>query len=327
MSRPVSEIGESALLALIAQRFGHAGGFEVGPGDDTAVVRSPGPTLLYTTDALVEGVDFRLTYTGGRDLGWKAMAVNASDIASMGGRPVHALATLLLAPTTESSFVDELLDGLEEAGREWGIDLVGGDISRATETAVSIAMVGVPAGAPVLRTGAEAGDAVCVTGALGGAAGGLYLLGRGTPERSVALCTRQARPRARVEEGVLLAGVGVHSMIDVSDGLLLDLARLLKGQGLGCDIRPGLVPVDAELDALSGDPSAPDRLTLALAGGEDFELLFTMPQGEVPRARAALAGIGTNVSAIGSVTEGPLTVGGRPMEEWGEGGWDHLKDR
>lgn len=326
MTETVGDIGEDELMRTIIEMVGpnHAG--ETGPGDDAAVALSPGETLLYTTDALVESVDFRRFYCSGADVGWKAMAVNVSDVAAMGGRPIHALATLFLTPATEIAFIEDMMEGVLAAGDKWGVALMGGDISRASDIALSIAMVGVADHEAVLRSRAIPGDAICVTGSLGGAAGGLYLLQKEAAEVSPDLAARQLRPQARAEEGIRIARAGAHAMIDVSDGFLLDLSRLLRAGGVGCKVDPALVPVDPQLALLQDLPGAPDPRQLALSGGEDFELIFTIDPGAVEKVRAALAELGTTVTVVGEAVEGRAMFGERRLDEIGERGWDHLKD-
>ncbi|MEA2499600.1 MAG: thiamine-monophosphate kinase [Actinomycetota bacterium] len=327
MGTTVADIGEDVLLQRIAERIGPPDPGDVWAGDDAAVLRSLAGPLLWTTDAVVEHVDFELAYCSGYDIGWKAMAANVSDIAAMGGHPEHALATLFVPPSTELDLVDDLLNGLLDAATNWELSVVGGDLSGGRDLALSIALSGTPAHEPVLRSGGAAGEAICVTGSLGGAAGGLYLLRNGFADGSDALIRRQLRPQARAEEGVILGTLGVGSMIDISDGLLLDLARLCASGGVGCDVDPAAVPVDPELSALRVIPAAPDPTRLALAGGEDFELLFTIDPGLESRASELLAEVGTAMTRLGTVTAGPPMVGGRNIDEWEELGWDHLKGR
>jgi thiamine-monophosphate kinase len=323
----VGDLGEDALLRSIARRIGSPADGEVWAGDDAAVLRSPGDPSLWTTDALVEGVDFDLSYCSGFDIGWKAVACNVSDIAAMGGRPRHALATLFLAPTVVVSLVDDLLEGLLEAATRWGLSLVGGDISAADKLALSIALSGAPAHEAVLRSGARVGDAICVTGSLGGAAGGLFLLKNGLRDRSEELVRRQLRPQARAEEGVILATLGITSMIDVSDGFFLDLGRLLRAGAVGCEVDPGAVPVDPQLVCLEEIEDAPEPERLALSGGEDFELLFTIDPALLARAEDLLGEIGTAITRVGTVAARPRMVGTQALDAWEEIGWDHLKDR
>lgn len=285
-----------------------------------------GADLLLTVDMLVEGVDFERRYCSGSDLGWKAVAVNASDLAAMGGRPLHAVAALALGPGVELGYFDAVLDGLLDAAARWDLSLAGGDLSRSEEVVLSVTMTGACAGIPVLRSGARPGDAICVTGTLGGSAGGLYVLGRDLPaDEHPSLVRRHLRPEARVGAGQLIAEHGASAMIDVSDGLALDLLRLMEASGTGCAVEVSSVPVDPALGALEGRPDLPPLLELALTGGEDYELLFTVPEDRLDALEASVTTAGTMVTRIGTVTDGTPELGGEPLADRKELGWDHLQ--
>jgi thiamine-monophosphate kinase len=332
----VADLREDALVARIAHRIGPPPAGERWTGDDAAFVRWRSPGLLLTTDALVEGTDFELRWSSGADIGYKAMAANASDVAAMGGRPLHAVIVLALAPDTRVAVVDGVLDGILEAGAEWKIAVVGGDLSRASALSVCVAMVGEPHDDGIVtRDGARVGDAVCVTGALGGAAGGLMALSQGWAESGPPdaamrrLTRRQLRPHARVTEARALVALRPSAMIDVSDGLAVDLARVLASSRVGCEIDPALVPVDADLVALArarGDGEV-DPLATALTGGEDFELLFTIDPDRVATARAVLGPHDCPVSRIGAITDGRRRIGEHDLEIYEERGWDHFRAR
>jgi thiamine-monophosphate kinase len=306
------------------------------------VVPFGGQDLLLTIDELVEGVDFDFAYSSGGDVGWKGMAVNASDIAAMCGRPLWATVSVALPATTESARLDDLVDGLVEAARRWSIGVVGGDLSRASELSLTVAMAGSAlASGPVLRSGAQPGDALMVTGTLGGAAAGLRLLRHRVagiervqdhPSEQSAdahgegedLIGRQLRPVARVEQAAVLAPLKPSSMIDLSDGLARDLGRLMKASNTGCVVDPQVVPVDDALRAIFGSELDPS-LDMAMVGGEDFELLFTIGEDRVAAAVAAVEETGVECTEIGRVTEGGCFVGTKPLSSWEELGWDHLR--
>lgn len=317
---PVSELGEEHIVALLRARF-PAGDATVGIGDDAAVFDAPGARLLFTTDTMVESVDFDLAYFSGADLGFKALAINVSDIAAMGGTPAGAVATLCLPPRTTIGFVQDVADGIAQAADEWKVRLVGGDISGASAVSLGIALLG-SVERPHLRSGAASGDAICVTGGLGGARGGLELLSR-DPAASGPLVDRHRRPRARLAEAAALAPFGVTAMIDVSDGCIVDLARLVRASDVGCSVDPAAIPVDAALAEATGL----DATEAALFGGEDFELLFTLPEDRVGPATDAVGAIGTRVTRIGTVTDGERLFGHARLEEMEERSWDHLRNR
>ncbi|MEA2433331.1 MAG: thiamine-monophosphate kinase [Actinomycetota bacterium] len=323
--RNVSDVGEFGLIARAAERFGDAPEGEVWSGDDCAVLQLEGRNMLLTTDTLVEGVDFELAWARGTDVGWKAVAINASDVAAMGGTPMRCVATLVVPRSTPLAFVDDLVDGLAEASRQHGAAVVGGDVSRGLEIALGLAMIGVSGGSPVLRSGAEPGDAICVTGTLGAAAAGLLVL-RGkeaAPAARERLSARQLRPHARVKEGGAIARGGATAMIDVSDGLIADLGHLLAASGVGCTIEPQTIPIDADASEVMGAEAG----ELALHGGEDFELLFTIPTANIAGVVTALEEFNTAVTVIGEATDGPKLWGGKELMEIEVAGWDHLRNK
>ena len=323
--RPVSELGESELVRRIISKMDAAPPGETWSGDDAASVRLASTRQVVTTDAIVEGVDFDRSYATGYDVGWKAIAINASDIAAMGAAPSHAVATLSLPGSSTLGFVDDLTDGLVEAGRSVGVSIVGGDVGEASEISLSVAMTGVPvADSAILRSGAAPGDRICVTGSLGGARAGLMALRASLATDHPELVARQLRPTARVREAAALAPLGPSAMIDVSDGLARDLWRLVEASGVGCEIDEEAIPVDAGLAVFDG---IEDPIESAIIGGEDFELLFTIRAESVPAAIAAVAATGTDVTFIGTITEGARRIGDGSLEDWKERGWDHLRVR
>ena len=323
--RLVSELGESELVRRLLSRLAAPPPGEIWSGDDAAAVAFPHPTQVITTDAIVEGVDFELSYAGGYDVGWKAVAVNASDVAAMGARPVHAVATLSMPGDSTVGLFDDVTEGLVAAATEFGASLVGGDLGEASEVSLSVAMTGRLFGErPVLRSGSSPGDAICVTGSLGGARAGLHALRAGAGPDHPNLVARQLRPRARVREAAELVAAGVTSMIDVSDGLARDLWRLMEAAGTGCEVEPSSIPVTEGAERVAGFGDPTDG---AIIGGEDFELLATIPQGSLGAAVEAVGRAGTSLTQIGVVTDGERAIGGRPLDRWKELGWDHLRIR
>ena len=311
-NRPVSEIGEQGLLSLLASRLKEPSPEDVWSGDDAALVGIPTGRAALTTDLVVEDVDFTLDTFGPADIGWKAMAVNISDIAAMGATPLYALATISLHPDVPIALFEGVADGLFEAAEAFGVYVVGGDISQARELTVGATLIGIPGDRPVTRSGARPGDAIFVTGRLGGAAGGLIALDQQIDAPGP--IERQRRPQPRVEEGRHAAMNGATAMIDLSDGLARDLGHVIEASGVGCEVDLDAIPVDEELAPLDVDP-----LELAVTGGEDYELLFTIPDPSVVG--------GIDATQIGVITDDGASIGGRPLSEWREKTWDHLRYR
>ncbi|MGZ5445714.1 MAG: thiamine-phosphate kinase [Thermoanaerobaculia bacterium] len=291
-----------------------------GIGDDCSVIsQSANRDLLVTTDLLVEGIDFHRHATPARLLGHKALAVSLSDIAAMGGRPFWSFLSIGM-PQDEwnGAFKDEFYEGFFALADHFGVTLAGGDISATKEGIVidSIVLGEVASGAAVRRSGAQLGDQIYVTGNLGGAATGLKLieLGARVGERSVpalaresseqtaiqTLLLRQLRPQPRVGWGIVLGEQQIASaMIDLSDGLSSDLNHLCKESNAGALIDAASIPLDEDVRHLCGR-RALDPLALALHGGEDFELLFTVNPENVPRLPKKVDGV--LITRIGEIT-------------------------
>ncbi len=317
------DLTEEAMLEAIRRLLSGAGPeVRVGVGDDAAVLAPTGGELVITTDALVEDVHFVRGPAGARDLGHKAIVVNVSDIAAMGASPRAAVCALTFPPDVETGWVMELFGGMREACEEYALWLVGGDLSRGREASIAVTVTGeVAPGKAVLRSGARPGDRVIVTGELGGSAAGLRLRDLRTvpTAEQLALVRRHLRPTARVGEGGVLARLGVTAMMDVSDGLALDLSRLASASGVGACLSIDDVPVahGATIDD-------------ALGGGEDYELLATFSgAGAVEAARAELKeGFGVALTEIGRIVEGEALTAihrdgaERPLEPTG---WDHFR--
>src|SRR5438552_10389845 len=315
---------------------GPAPGVVLGPGDDAALVDLGRHTGVLTADMLVEGVHFDRDAMAPRDLGFKAISVNVSDVAAMGGSPRFAVVSLALTADVDAGWVVELYGGLREAAGEYGMSVVGGDTSRAPVVVLSVAVTGeVAVGRAVTRSGARPGDRLAVTGTLGGSAAGLRLLrvdprrirGAAAAERARGLIASHVRPLARAGEGQTLAQAGATAMIDVSDGLTLDLARLCRASGAAAAVRLASVPVTPGLDELRGLLGA-DPLELALGGGEDYELLVALPGDAFEPARALLAErFGTPLTDIGELRAGEGIVAIEPdgaERPLATTGWDHF---
>lgn len=321
----LSETGEFGLIERLRQLVGEPPEGEVWVGDDTAVLRAPAGTILFTADLLVEGVHFDLALSKPSDIGYKAIAVNVSDIAAMAGTPRRALVSIGIKPGIDLEWLEELYRGMRECSDAFGMAVVGGDISRSQCLVISVAMLGNPAGRRyVERGGARVGDTVCVTGRLGASAAGLRLMRAGNRERPD-LVAAHNRPAPRVKEVEVLRRFVPSSMIDVSDGFAADLRHICDASGVGVIIQSERLPlVDLEGVELDRDP-----LELALHGGEDYELVFTIdPERASEAAEEVEAATGTKVTPVGTViplAEGRwLEVDGH-RKEFGGVGWDHLK--
>jgi thiamine-monophosphate kinase len=331
------ELSEDELVRAVARLLsGGEPGVVVGPGDDAAIVEAGAGQLVLTTDLLAEGVHFERGAISARDLGAKAIAVNVSDVAAMAASPRYALVAIGAPGDLDAAWVVELVGGMRDACAEYALALVGGDTNRADLVVVSVAVVGeVVPGRAVLRSGARAGDRIVVTGSLGAAAGGLALSraasGRAAGALSQpwgrALIEALERPVARVGEAHVLARAGATAMMDLSDGLSTDLSRLCDASGVGARVALGAVPVADSLSS-GADMLEVDARALALSGGEDYELLATLPGDAVEAARADLrAGFGVDLSEIGEIVEGSTVVAvdadGRTAL-LAPSGWDHF---
>jgi thiamine-monophosphate kinase len=297
----------------------------LGVGDDAALLAVPaGQELAVAIDTMVEGVHFPAG-TAGADIGWKALAVNLSDLAAMGATPAWALLALTL-PRPDADFVDGLAEGFAQLARPYRLALVGGDTTRGP-LALSVAVHGfVPPGQALTRAGAQVGDAVLVTGSLGDAAAGLRCLQSRmdiqTPARDF-LVNRLNRPAPRVAAGLALRQ-RASACIDVSDGLLADLGHIGEASGVGVEIDAALLPRSPALLGLFDETAARD---FALAGGDDYELCFTVPAARLAEVQADLARLGCGATRIGRIVAGEgvrvRDADGHWLEP-GRAGWDHF---
>ena len=323
----LAELGEFGLIERIRQA-GDASTAIVGIGDDCAAVEvPPGASLLTSTDLLIEDVHFRSTWTDYYDLGCKAVAVNVSDVAAMGGNP-QAIFLGLGAPSEMSvEELEQLLSGVRDEARRYGAELLGGDTCRSSGgLMLGVTVQGyAPAEQLVRRSGAEVGDQIWVSGCLGDSALALRYLQRDEkpPE---ALARRHHRPEARVTLGRALAQSRLaKAMIDVSDGLLADLGHVLRASRLGGEVAVERLPLSQKFN--EHVQQQPQDLELALRGGEDYELLFCSAAGRAAELLALAAQIDVPLTPIGRIRQAPgLDVSG--LEEAGvtlvAQGFDHF---
>jgi thiamine-monophosphate kinase len=326
--------GEFEFIDSLRQRFSsHI-------GDDAAVVRTTaGHETVITTDLLVEDIDFRRTTAPALLLGHKALAVSLSDIAAMGARPRWSLISIGVPEDVwQSEFVDQFYEGLKSLANRYDVKLIGGDTSRTNEKIVidSILLGECTAAHAVQRTGSEPGDQIFVTGSLGGAAAGLRLIERGAhlAEQNLAdddsqkidhVLLRQLRPEPRVGWGMVLGDERLATaMIDISDGLSSDLNHLCSASGVGALIESSLLPIDHQVVELCGR-RALDPLQLALHGGEDFELLFTVRATDAGRLPRRVDGV--EITRVGEITkkvDGVKISEGARVWELNPAGWKHF---
>lgn len=292
----LKKLGEFGLINKIRKQIAPLSSLfpwvNAGIGDDAAVLdfRADDPDkllTLLTTDTLVEGVHFRLEWTTPHSLGWKVLAVNLSDVAAMGGTPRGAVLTLGLRPDLPDKFITSFIKGFSEASRIYKTPLVGGDVVKSSKLFFTVGLLG--AAQPqhlALRTGAKAHDFVFVTGTLGDSACGLlalkrrgrYLLRQKSSATNVARSHLYPEPRVQEAQHILQT-LKVHSMIDISDGFASDLLKMIKPCGLGVKIYASSLPVSASCKRAS-KKLRKNPVRLALYGGEDYELAFTVPRKE-----------------------------------------------
>ncbi len=323
----VSECGEFGLIRALRRLTGAPeGDLLLGAGDDAAVLRDgAGRRWAYTADALVEGVHFDPSYTPWYSLGFKALAVNLSDLAAMGGGgPSFALVVLGLCGEEEVSWMEEMYRGLSDCARRFNCRVAGGDVVRSPErTFVSVSLLGALDGEGFLvRGGARPGQAVLVTGTLGESWLGLQFLMRGGgPDDHRA--RRHLYPEPRLEEGRRALRLGATGAIDISDGLLRDVGHICEESGVGVDIFLENIPISDAAHRLAEELGL-DPLRAALAGGEDYELVLIADQRLAPLLVEELP-----ATVIGRVREGEgvvlLDAEGRVVDA-PETGYEHFRE-
>lgn len=323
----LAELGEFGFIDRVRARTRPGPGVVLGIGDDCAALELPaGELLLTTSDLLIEAVHFRREWTSPLDLGHKSAAVNISDIAAMGGTPRFMTLALGVPGEFPVADLEELVAGFAAAAETFGAALTGGDTCRSPgPLLIAVTAEGsIPPTELVRRSGARPGDGIYVSGTLGDSALALRLLQEGR-DPGPALLDRHRRPEPRVRLGRALAAAGLPSaMIDLSDGLLADCGHILAASGVGARIEAGRLPFSAEFRA--AHEADPDLLPLALAGGEDYELLFTVPAEWEPLLLRRAGSWEVPVTRIGTVTPDRLAV----LDETGRdiapsaGGFNHF---
>jgi len=299
-------VDEFELIRRFFVRQDAGAGVSIGIGDDGAVISpAAGRSLVVVVDSLVAGVHYPLNFPA-EHVGYRALAVNLSDVAAMAGTPKWMTLALTL-PEAREEWLSAFAAGLFEAAREYDVSLIGGDTTRGEQTVVSVQLIGeVDAGAILTRGGAEAGDGIYVSGTVGDAAGGLSLLQNERSKRTRSgddvayLTARFTRPSARVELGLAIGGIATAA-IDVSDGLAADLAKLLCSSGVAGTIEIELLPLSSQLRRAF---DAEQALRFVLDGGDDYELCFTAKAAERSRIDDLAARLGLPLTRIGEVSAG-----------------------
>jgi thiamine-monophosphate kinase len=310
----LSELGEFGLIDLLTKNIELKNQSTLkGVGDDAAVIDVSPDKLLVSTDVLIEGVHFDLTYTPLKHLGYKSVVVNLSDIAAMNGKPEQITVNIAVSNRFSVEALEELYEGIYLACNRYGVDLVGGDTTTSKSGLfLSITVLGrAPLEKITYRNGAQKGDLVCVSGDLGGAYIGLMVLER---EKRVFetnsqiqpdlegydyVLERQLKPEPRLDIVTRLdeAGIVPHAMIDISDGLASEIIHICKQSDVGCRLFEDKIPVDIQTEDIAKKLGLVP-VTMALSGGEDYELLFTVPQSDFETVNAM-----ENVSIIGYITD------------------------
>ncbi len=335
----VSDLGEFGLIDLLAKMAYGAQDKEIeawqqlilGIGDDAAAWYGDASIQLATVDSLVQDVHFSLAITSWEELGWRALAANLSDIAAMGGLPKYALVSLALSDSTEVEDVAALYRGMIELAQQFGVAIVGGDLSSAPLLVINITILGSTKSQAqhiLTRSAAKAGEKVAVTGYLGAAAAGLEVLSKHLSldsEATAGLKKAFLQPYPRVAEGQILVEQGVRTAIDISDGLISDLRHICQASQVSARIEIDGVPIQPAVKANFADRA----LELALSGGEDYELLFTASTEIIDKVKAAASCPITVIGEIMAGKAGEIALvddKGNPVSPPGVG-WEHFTTR
>ncbi len=300
----------------------------IGIGDDVAAWQGDNHVQLATTDTLVQDVHFDLDIITWEELGWKALAVNLSDIAAMGGVPRYALISLSCPGDIEAENISKLCHSMAALAAEFGVAIVGGNLAAASNLVITITLIGCSKNKSMLkRSAAMPGEQIAVTGHLGTSAAGLEMLKgkiRLDAETTNILRKAHLQPMPKVKEGQILVEQGVNSAIDISDGLIADLDHICEASKVNARVDIARLPIHPLVKA-----NFPDYLELALCGGEDYELLFTAHKAIIDQARGVL---NCPVTVIGDVVKESLPNrvtlmdSKRNVVHYDKGGWEHFRE-
>ena len=329
----LSDTGESGLIGQIRSRLSSEDErVLLGIGDDTAIIRTrPGWDALLTTDSMVEQIHFDLAYTPLDALGWKIMVINLSDIAAMGGTPVCAVISLAIPGTWSIEMIDRLYQGVQEAGRTYVCPVAGGDTVRVPrDSMITVTVLGeVESGRAIRRSGACPGDCLCVTGPLGKARTGLEALAAGNNNPAYSAARKhflKPVPHLDVSRQLVQYG-GVTSMVDISDGLSMEIHHLCEESGTGCRVDSEQIPVAAEARNWCAERNRP-LIPHVMESGEEYELLFTMrPEAFNRLQKNACNGVSPiwKIGEICDPSEGICLVGDDGVFSLDKKGWDHFQ--
>ncbi len=302
-------IDELSALSRIRERFQKVSkSVSLGIGDDSAAVKiDPGKLLLATTDSQIEDIHFIKKLITAKEIARKSVAVSVSDIGAMGGIPRFFLATLGYSKNEDHNFLEELMDGFQSGADEFEIELIGGNLSSSNKIFIGVAVLGeVEPDNLVRRTGAKPGDLIYLSGTVGDSALGRKILFSKNLESDDYLIKRHTIPRPRLTLGRELAKKRlVNSMIDISDGLILDLERLTVQNGLGARIYIDRIPISSNYRKRIQDVSE-NTYNLAMSGGEDYELLFSSPRNKRNEIKNISLRPKVKITEIGHIVETPL---------------------
>jgi len=308
----LADAGEFGLISALTDIFETGDHVLIGPGDDAAVLRVKTGHVVVSTDLMVEGRHFRRDWASAQDVGHRAAAQNLSDINAMGGRATSLTIGLAAPEDLPVQWALDFARGFADECALVGATVVGGDLTRAGEIVIAVTVLGACTVAPVVRSGAEAGDVVALCGRQGWAAGGLAVLGRGFRSPRV-LVEAYRRPQPPYDAGQSAADAGATAMIDISDGLLAEARHIAEASGVAIDIHTDAFEVAEPLQAVGAALGA-DPMQFILGGGDDHALLATFPSAKkVP----------SGWTVVGTVAAGEgVTVDGAPYD--GPTGWTHF---
>ena len=333
----VSKLGEFGLIELLADIVDRTKNprhiswqrLLIGIGDDAAAWQGGNSTQLATTDSLIQDTHFDLNITTWEELGWKAIAVNLSDIAAMGGISRYALISLALPGELETDCISSLYQGMAQIANKFGVAIVGGNIASASKTMITVTVLGsLKSKSALTRSAAVPGDQVAITGYPGLSAAGLKMLKQKLSfdsETSQLLRQAHLQPTPRINEGQVLLHHKVRAAIDISDGLIADLTHICKASKVSARINKDSVPIHPILKSKFKS----DCQQLALSGGEDYELLFTASSQVINQVKQAIS---CPITVIGEITEGTpgqvtLSDASGKNIPWERGGWEHFKSK